>query len=159
LNATFDKKLEDDSNNHRLYVTTTKDFKTFTPTALFFDAGFSVIDAVIVKRKPQDYVLVLKDNTRPERDIKVAFSSNAMGPYTNVSKPFSDNFTEGPAVVQLKKEWLIYYDSYRKKTYEASATKDFITFTNANDRVAIPAGHKHGTILTVKKKVVDRLVD
>ncbi len=154
----FDKKLEDDSNNHRLYVTTTRDFKTFTPTALFFDAGFSVIDAVIVKRKAHDYVLVLKDNTRPERDIKVAFAATAMGPYTHVSTPFSDNYTEGPAVVQLKKEWLIYYDSYRKKIYEASATKDFITFTSANNRVSIPPGHKHGTIVTVKKKVVDRLI-
>lgn len=154
----FDKKLEDDSNNHRLYVTTTKDFKTFTPSALFFEGGFSVIDAVIVKRKPQDYVLVLKDNTRPERDIKVAFSNNAMGPYTNVSKAFSDNFTEGPSVVQLKNEWLIYYDSYRKKIYEASATKDFINFTSATSRVNVPVGHKHGTIVPVKKKVVERLI-
>jgi len=154
----FEKKLEEDSNNHRLYITTTADFKTFTPATLFCDPGFSVIDAVIVKRKTKDYVLVLKDNTRPERDIKVAFASNAAGPYSNVSKPFSDNFTEGPSVVKLKKEWLIYYDSYRKKTYEAAVTSDFVTFKDATGSVTVPPGHKHGTIVTVKKRVVDRLI-
>jgi len=154
----FEKGQEEDSNNHRLYVTTTPDFQTFTPTVLFFDAGFSVIDAEIVKRKVNDYVLVLKDNSRPERDIKVAFATNAMGPYSNVSKAFSDNFTEGPSVVKIKDEWLIYYDSYRKKVYEASATKDFTNFLNIDGKISLPRGHKHGTIVTVKKKFVRRLV-
>ena len=154
----FEKGQEEDSNNHRLYVTTTPDFQTFTPTVLFFDAGFSVIDAEIVKRKVNDYVLVLKDNSRPERDIKVAFATNAMGPYSNVSKAFSDNFTEGPSVVKIKDEWLIYYDSYRKKVYEASATKDFTNFLNIDGKISLPRGHKHGTIVTVKKKFLRRLV-
>jgi hypothetical protein len=34
--------------NHRIYGTTTKDFVTFTPTALFYDPGFSVIDATFL---------------------------------------------------------------------------------------------------------------
>jgi hypothetical protein len=78
--------------------TITKDFKTFGDTKLFLDPGFSVIDAVIVKRATEDYVLVLKDNTRPERDIKVAFSNSPIGPWQNISKPFTDNFTEGPSL-------------------------------------------------------------
>ena len=142
-----------------MYVTTTKDFKTFSPTKLFLDPGFSVIDAVIVKRAEKDYVLVLKDNTRPERNIKVAFADNPLGPYKNVSKPFSDNFTEGPSVVKVKDDWLIYYDSYRKKIYEASATNDFISFENITGKVKVPEGHKHGTIFKVKKRVLKNLLN
>ncbi|HEX2628469.1 MAG TPA: glycoside hydrolase family 43 protein, partial [Chitinophagaceae bacterium] len=126
----FERGIEEDSNNHRMYVTTTTDFKSFTPTKLFLDPKFSVIDAVIVKRAPKDYVLVLKDNTRPERDIKVAFADNPLGPYNNVSKAFTETFTEGPSVVKVKDEWLIYYDAYRKKIYDASSTRDFITFNH-----------------------------
>ena len=148
----FEKGLEADSNNHRMYVTTTADFKTFSETKLFFDPKFSVIDAVIVKRKKGDYVLVLKDNTRPERNIKVAFGNSPLGPWTNISKPFSDNFTEGPSVVKLKDEWLIYFDSYQKKIYEAVATTDFVSFKNVTMQVNIPEGHKHGTIVPVKRK-------
>lgn len=154
----FEKGLEDDSNNHRMYVTTTKDFKTFTPTKLFLDPGFSIIDAVIVKKAAADYVLVLKDNTRPERNIKVAFANNPMGPYKNVSASFTGNFTEGPTVVKLKNEWLIYYDSYRKKIYEASATKDFVRFENVTRKVTIPEGHKHGTILETRKSILKNLL-
>src|SRR5688500_11576681 len=134
----FERGIEEDSNNHRMYVTVTKDFKTFSPTKLFLDPGFSVIDAVIVKRSLKDYVLVLKDNTRLERNIKVAFADNPLGPYKNVSKAFTDNFTEGPSVVKVKDDWLIYYDSYRKKIYEVMSTKDFVSFINVTDKVRLP---------------------
>lgn len=153
----FERGIEEDSNNHRMYVTTTADFKTFSETKLFLDPKFSIIDAVIVKRMKDDYIVVLKDNTRPERNIKVAFSNSPLGPWTNISKPFSDSFTEGPTVVKLKDEWLIYYDSYQKKTYEASVTNDFIHFENITDKVKVPAGHKHGTIVPVKRKFVKQL--
>ena len=148
----FERGMEEDSNNHRMYYSTTRDFIGFSETKLFLDPGFSVIDAVIVKRATKDYILVLKDNTRPERNIKVAFADNPLGPWKNISKSFTDNFTEGPSVVKVKDDWLIYYDSYRKKIYEASATKDFIHFENVTNKTKIPEGHKHGTIITVKKR-------
>jgi len=154
----FERGIEEDSNNHRMYVTTTTDFKTFSESKLFLDPGFSVIDAVIVKRGDKDFVLVLKDNTRPERNLKVAFADNPMGPWTNISKPFSDKFTEGPSVIKLKKEWLIYFDSYQKKIYEAVSTTDFKKFKNVTNTILVPAGHKHGTIVPVKRKTVRQLV-
>lgn len=154
----FEKGVEADSNNHRLYCTTTKDFKTFADTKLFLNPKFSVIDAVVVSRAKDDYVLVLKDNTRPERNIKVAFSNSAYGEYKNVSAPFTEKFTEGPAVVKVKGGWLIYYDVYALKKYGASFTKDFKTFIKADSLIAVPEGHKHGTIVEVKKKFLNRLI-
>lgn len=154
----FERGIEEDSNNHRMYVISTEDFETFSKTNLFLDPGYSVIDAVIVKRAPNDYVLVLKDNTRPQLNLKVAFGSSPLGPWRNISEPFSGKFTEGPSVVKLKDKWLIYFDSYRKKTYEAVETKDFIHFKNINDAIKIPEGHKHGTIVPVKRKFVKQLV-
>lgn len=154
----FERGIEEDSNNHRMYVTTTADFKSFTPTKLFLDPKFSVIDAQIVKRKTKDYVLVLKDNTRPERNIKVAFSDNPLGPYTNVSKPFTENFTEGPNVAKVKDGWLIYYDAYRKKIFGAAFTTDFINFSDATGLVQVPQGHKHGTIFKVNNSVLKKLL-
>jgi hypothetical protein len=150
----FDRGIEEDSNNHRLYITTTKDFVSFTPSELFLDPGFSVIDAVIVKKATNDYVLVLKDNTRPNRNIKVAFSNSAAGPYQNVSTAFTEPFTEGPSVAKVKDDWLIYFDAYRKKSYDAVKTKDFKSFTDISTQVHVPEGHKHGTIFLVDKKVL-----
>jgi hypothetical protein len=153
----FPKGVEEENNNHRLYYTTTKDFKTFTDTKLFFDPGFSAIDAVIVKDKKDQYIQVLKDNTRPNRNLKVAFSSDALGPYTNVSQPFTGNFIEGPSVVKKGDEWLIYFDVYQEKIYGAMKTKDFKTFTDITKEVSVPEGHKHGTIFKAKEKLVKRM--
>ena len=154
----FERGIEEDSNNHRMYMAATKDFNTFSPTRLFFDPGFSVIDAVIVKRKTKDYVLVVKDNTRPARNIRVAFSGNPDGPYEHLSAPFSAPLTEGPSVVKIKDEWLIYYDSYGVKKYQAASTKDFATFANVDSKISIPAGHKHGTIFRASKKTLNELL-
>lgn len=153
----FPKGMEEENNNHRMYYVTTKDFKTFSETRLFLDPGFSIIDAVIVKQAKDDYVLVLKDNTRPNRNIKVAFGKHPLGPYENVSEPFTDKLTEGPSVVKVGKDWLIYYDAYGAKNYRAAKTNDFHTFTDISDQVSVPEGHKHGTIFKTTERVLRAL--
>lgn len=154
----FPRGIEPEDNNQRMYYTTTKNFKEFTDTKLFSDPGFSIIDAVIVKKDKKDYVLVLKDNTRPNRNLKVAFADNVLGPYDNVSETYSDYLTEGPSVVKIKDQWLIYFDSYGSKSYEAVATKDFKTFQKVNDKISVPEGHKHGTIFKASKKDLKNLL-
>lgn len=154
----FPKGAEEEENNHRMYYTTTKDFSTFSQTRLFFEPGFSVIDAIITERGKDDYVLVLKDNTRPNRNLKVAFSQDALGPYTNVSPAFTASFTEGPAVTHVGTDWLIYFDAYKDKRYGAVKTTDFKVFTDVSDKISIPEGHKHGTIFKVSRPVLKRLL-
>jgi hypothetical protein len=154
----FEKGAEEERNNHRMYYTITKDFKTFTDAGLFLDPGFSVIDCVIVKRGKRDYVLVLKDNTRPNRNIKVAFANSPLGPYSKPSGSFTPNFTEGPTVAKVKDDYLIYYDQYRDKIYGAMKTKDFKTFIDITKEISVPKDHKHGTIFLSDKKIVKGLL-
>ena len=150
----FPKGIEEEDNNHRMYSITTKDFKTFDEPKLFLEPGFSVIDAVIVKRAVKDYVLVLKDNTRPNRNLKVAFSENAIGPYTNISESFSPKLTEGPTVLKQGNKYLIYYDAYGDKKYTTLKTYDFKNFEDISSSTTIPEGHKHGTVMKVEKKIL-----
>ncbi|WP_353718473.1 glycoside hydrolase family 43 protein [Dyadobacter sp. 676] len=153
----FLKGEEDERNNHRMYYVTTRDFQTFSKAALFLDPGFSVIDCVIAQRKKDDYVLVLKDNTRPQRNIKVAFADHVLGPYRNISAPFTGFLTEGPTVVKVKNDWLVYFDQYRDKTYGAVKTADFKSFTDISTEIAVPDGHKHGTIIPVDSRTLKKL--
>lgn len=155
----FERGIEDERNNHRLYYTKTKDFEQFTDAQLLYDPGYSSIDAVIVKRAANDYVLVFKDNTRPERNICAAFGKTPIGPYENPTDKFTKAFTEGPSVVKVGDDWLIYFDSYQKKTYDAVSTKDFKTFTNVEDKISVPQGHKHGTIFKVKESILKGLTN
>ncbi|WP_321436358.1 glycoside hydrolase family 43 protein [uncultured Bacteroides sp.] len=154
----FEKGIEDENNNHRLYYITTKDFKTISETKLFYDPGFSVIDATIVKRGKEDYVLVMKDNTRAMRNLKVAFAKSPTGPYTSASVPFSESFVEGPTVAKVDKDYYIYFDVYERKIFGAMKTRDFIHFQDKTDELKMPKGHKHGTIVKVPYSDVKSLL-
>lgn len=153
----FKKGIEDEKNNHRLYYITTKDFKTISPTKLFYDPGFSSIDATIVKRAKNDYVLVFKDNTRPNRNLKVAFAKSPTGPYSKASASFSESFVEGPTVEKISDKYLIYFDEYKKFSFGAVITKDFIHFTNISTKISVPKGHKHGTIFKAPAYMIENL--
>ena len=153
----FPNGIEDVENNHRLYYITTKDFITISETKILYDPGFSSIDATIVKRGKSDYVLVFKDNTRPNRNLKVAFSTSATGPYRSSSSTFSDNYVEGPTVVKKDNDYLIYFDEYRAATYGAVKTTDFIHFQNISNKISVPVGHKHGTIFKAPASIISNL--
>jgi len=153
----FPNHLEATNNNHRMYCTTTRDFETFTPTKLFLDPDFSVIDCQILK-DGERYVLLLKDNTRPQRNIRVAFSNSPLGPWENISKPFTGQFTEGPCALKIGDDWVIYFDAYQEKIYGAVRTRDFKTFTNITKKVSFPEGHKHGTAFRAPREMLDGLL-
>ncbi|GGA69492.1 arabinosidase [Flavobacterium palustre] len=155
----YAKGQEEEKNNHRMYYVTTKDFKTFSDTKLFFEPGFSVIDCVLLKRAKNDYVLVLKDNTRPMRNIKVAFGKTPLGPFENISEPLTAYLSEGPTVLKKDNDWLIYYDNYGAKNYQAIRTSDFKNFENVSSKIQLPEGHKHGTITTISKKKLKKLIE
>jgi hypothetical protein len=171
----FPDYQEDHKNNHRLYYMTTRDFNRFSRPQLFYDPGFSAIDATIIKVPRESlhtslltlnpslkshnsaYVMVVKDNSRPMRNIKVAVAASPYGPWSAASEPFTENFTEGPGTAKVGDWWYIYYDSYRHKIYGAHRTKDFKTFQDQTGAVSFPVGHKHGTVFMAPEELVDGL--
>lgn len=144
---------------HRMYYVTTRDFVAFSEPRLLYDAGYSCIDGVIVKRGEGDYVLVAKDNRKANSNLRVAFSERPEGPYTlPLSRPFTGIFAEGPSVTKVGDTYYIYYDLYRRHIYGASTTKDFIHFTDVTSNAAFPAGHKHGTVFKAPVSTVEALI-
>ena len=152
----FPDYLEARTNNHRMYFTTTRDFKTSAPTRLFLDPDFSVIDCQIVKDADR-HVLLLKDNTRPQRNLRVAFANSPLGPWQDISQPFTPKLTEGPTALKIGDDWLVCYDAYGSKTYGAARTRDFKTFTDVTKEMTFPEGLKHGTAFVAAKKDLDYL--
>ncbi|MDQ7947683.1 MAG: glycoside hydrolase family 43 protein [Pedobacter sp.] len=155
----FTKGMEEEENNHRLYAITTKDFVAFSPSMLFYDPGYSVIDAVLTKRGYNDYVMVLKDNTRPNRNLQVAFASAALGPYSKPSASFTPKLTEGPTVIKKNNYYLIYFDAYGDKKYTTLKTYDFKTSEDISAATSIPEAHKHGTVIKVKKNIIKNILN
>lgn len=149
---------EDGKDYYRLYYVTTKDFNAFSEAKLLYDPGFSCIDGYLLKRAPDNYVMVIKDNRKPKHsNLKIAFSKNAEGPFTPASEPFTEEWSEGPCIAKVGDDYIIYYDLYRQKMYGATKTRDFIHFTNLADSIQVPAKHKHGTICKVPESIIKNL--
>jgi PelA/Pel-15E family pectate lyase len=149
----------DNGLNHRIYYVTTKDFTGYSKTALLYDGGFNVIDATIVKNAGQ-YVMILKDETRNpvKKNLRIAMSRNATGPYGSASPPFSPDWVEGPAAARINNEWIVYFDMYRDHRYGAVKSADLKNWETVTDKLAMPAGARHGSILTVSDAVLSQLL-
>lgn len=151
--------------NHRMYFTTTRDFATFAPTKLFYDPGFSVIDATLLHAKGRHYFIV-KDETRnpPKKHLRIAESDDVQGPFRNLAAPFTPAglWVEGPTAIQIGDDCIVYYDAYQTKHYGALRSRDLKTWEDVTARMSFPdegtpVRMRHGTVIAVPYEIVATL--
>jgi sucrose-6-phosphate hydrolase SacC (GH32 family) len=144
--------LGDNGSNHRMYYTTTKDFENFSDTKLFYDQGFNVIDATII-RENNKYYMFVKDETRwpePRKDIRIATADKVVGPYTQASEPITIDWVEGPTLARTERGWILYYDMYTRRRMGALLSSDLQNWTDITEEIKFPRGTRHGSAFTVK---------
>ena len=154
----------DDKYNHRIYATTTKDFASFTPTTLFYDPGFSVIDATILHAQGKDWLLV-KDETRhpPKKHLQLA-ARTTDGRFGTPAAPFTPPglWTEGPTALQIGADTIVYYDAYTSKHYGAMRSRDLVQWEDVTAQMhfpdeGTPQRMRHGTAFRVPAGLLERL--
>jgi hypothetical protein len=149
--------------NHRIYATTTRDFKKLTPAKVFFDPGYSVIDATLIhapELKGQPWHLIFKDERKTplEKHLLTATAPEIDGPWSHISKPISETWSEGAAMIRVPGGFLAYYDHYTKpQHYGALFSTDLITWSDALGKINFPAGLRHGSFLQVTREEYERL--
>jgi predicted GH43/DUF377 family glycosyl hydrolase len=151
----------DENYNHRMYYTLTQDFKEFTQAEVLYDHGFNVIDATIHKIDGE-YVMFLKDETLlpvAEKNIRIASSSSLTSGYSPASEPITDHWVEGPTVTNINGNWVVYFDRYTESKMGAVSSSDFVNWTDITDQLSFPEGTRHGTIFTVKRLVLNNLLN
>ena len=152
------KSEEENGYNHRIYYTTTKDFKKFSKTKLLYEPGFNVIDASIVKTD-NGFTMYLKDETKVpvQKNLKIATSKKLEGPYTKASEPITGNYwAEGPTAIEINKEWIVYFDKYTQKKYGA-VKQTSKGWEDISEQVSFPEGTRHGTVLKVSSEEINAL--
>ena len=149
----------DDKYNHRLYYVTTKDFKSFSSARLLYDKDFNVIDATIQPDGKQ-YLMFLKDETRKpaQKNLRIATSNELTGNYSVPSEPITGKYwAEGPTVIKIGSNWIVYFDKYTEHKYGAITSTDGKTWTDISDKVSFPKGTRHGTVFTITEKEFELL--
>jgi len=150
----------EDSWNHRIYYTTTKDFEEFTATEIFVEPGFNVIDATIARNESK-YFMIIKDETllpEAQKTLHVLESDNPYNWNVSISEAISNHWVEGPTITKIGDEWMVYFDQYREHKFGAVKSKDLKTWEDLSDQIEFPDGIRHGTVFKVSKDVLDELV-
>jgi beta-galactosidase len=157
----MDKK--EDGLNHRIYCTTTRDFETFSPTRLWFDPGFSAIDAAIVRdEKGGDWIMAVKNenHTPTEKNIRITRTKRlADGFPVEVSAPITRSWAEGPSPLFVGDTLYVYFDRYRAHCYGAVRSLDSgRTWSEVPAaELSFPKGIRHGTAFAVDSSIVESL--
>jgi len=146
--------------NHRMYCTRTKDFKTFSPTEMFFNPDFSTIDATILPKNNKYYMILKNENPNPpQKNLRVTVSEHAAGPYpVQVSAPITGKYwAEGPTPLQIGEYVYVYFDKYTEHKYGAIRSKDMVNWEDVSDLISFPAGVRHGTAFKASEKILNNL--
>lgn len=146
--------------NHRMYSTTTADFKSFSKTKMFFNPDFSTIDATILPKNNKFYMFLKNENPNPpEKNIRITVADHASGPYpVKVSEPITGKYwAEGPTALEVGEYVYVYFDKYTSHQYGAVRSKNMTDWEDVSGLVSFPAGARHGSVFKVNKKYVDKI--
>lgn len=82
------------------------------------------------------------------------------GPWGKISGPINESWSEGPSVVKVGDEFVVYYDHYRapRARYEGVETKDWVHWESVNDKMSFPDHSKHGSFFHVSDAEAERLL-
>jgi hypothetical protein len=147
--------------NHRMYYTTTKDFKTFSETKMYWNPNHNVIDGFLTK-DGERYLLFYKDETlKPEakKNILLAVGSSPIGPFEVQGVISHTDWVEGPTALKINDEWLVYYDCYTKHHFGAVKSKDLKNWKNMTDKLCFPIHARHGTAFEIDPETLQKLLD
>ncbi|EXS71866.1 glycoside hydrolase family 43 protein [Sphingobium sp. Ant17] len=145
--------------NHRLWSTTTRDFVTFSEPQPLYDPGFSVIDGSFAYAPDGSLHLIVKDETvtPPRKWLRSAPAQSPSGPFGPLSAPFSPSWVEGPMTARVGDAVLCYYDIYKEGRWGAVMTRDMVTWQDVSDRLTLPPGARHGSLLRVPNHLIDAI--
>ena len=153
------EKTGDDKYNHRMYFVTTKDFKTFSDTKLFYNQGFNVIDGTLIHEN-NEYILFLKDETKtpPQKNIRIATSNQLTENYSKPTEPITGRYwAEGPTPVKIGEWWIVYFDKYVDHKMGAVRSKNLKNWEDISEQISFPEGTRHGTVFKVSQQIAENL--
>jgi hypothetical protein len=144
--------------NLRIWSCATEDFVTFTPPALFFDPGYSVIDACVV-RAGSRYMMAFKDERGQNpphhlepgqrKAIAIAFADTALGPWTEISELVTPALTEGPALFRRRGQWVMIFDQFIENQYGALTSTNGVVWEPPTEPLEFPPVPRHASVLEI----------
>ncbi len=142
--------------NHRIWTSSTNDFETWSAPELFFDPGYSVIDACVVPLAPNRWMMGWKDERRGNairphsKKIKVAFGPSATGPWQGESAFLTNDLSEGPTFFRRAGGWTMFFDAFTDHYFGAlHSDDDGQSWNDISSLVTFPPCPRHASVIEI----------
>jgi hypothetical protein len=159
----WSSSMKDSADGNRIWSSLTADFKSFSKPAVFFDPGYVTIDATIFHDKRGPYRLIFKQQTYDPLTYqeRVATAPTLEGPWSDISGPINESWSEGPSAIQVGRRYIVFYDHYRapRARYEAVSTTDWKHWQDITAETSLPEHSKHGSFLKITDAEATRLLE
>lgn len=158
------------NGNGCTYANTSKDLEEFSQPFVLFDAGYSIIDANIIKWKGS-YYMVFKDERGNNEDggggktIQMAKSDSLEpGTFKQYTGPITETLVEGPFMFKVNGEetWYHYFDYFKEHKFGLSVTHDLDSgeWEFLGKSSTMPTENvQHGGVIAVTQKELDRILE
>jgi hypothetical protein len=145
--------------NHRIYYMTTDDFKNFSKPAIFYNPGFPVIDATILKEADTFYMVVKDERDIPlKKNLRMTSAKSILGPWSELSEPITGSWTEGPSLFKKDDTYVLYFDHYNGgKGMQALESKNLKDWKDISTKVQFAPESKHGSFVKITSEEFNAL--
>lgn len=150
-----------------MYYNLSPDLNEISYPEKLLDTGYPVIDGTIIKNGYK-YTIVLKDEREPMEEHSQLFLGYSDSDYLGFDE-FSETYitghqSEGPFYMKRDYDYILYYDDYTRKQFQAMLTYDVSSgeFSEVNmltDVVAPMEQPRHASVIPVTWKELERLIN
>jgi len=162
--------------SQRTLYATSKDLVHFSdPPQRLFSWDMATIDVVVHQDEEGGYCAILKDERYPSynwvtgKTIRLSFSPNLLGPYSEPGPPISPNFREAPTLIPSAdgKDWYLYYEQYAGTSYGLSmAPRLRGPWYQVSGNTGVPSWNqfemtpeaRHGSMIVITQNQYDAIV-
>jgi hypothetical protein len=135
----------------RIWTSRTTDFIRFTPPEVFFDPGYTVIDATVV-RDGEGFLMAYKDERgrndldTDNKTIRFARFARPGAPFEHLDAAVPFSPVEGPSLFRRGDDWVVIFDRFLEDSYAAATSSDAIRWSPAP--LEVPARMRHASVFT-----------
>lgn len=148
-----------------MFYNYSSDLTDFTYPQRLLDTGYQVIDGTIVK-EGFTYTIILKDERQPMEEYSQLFLGYSDTDYLGFNRfseeRISGHQSEGPFYMKRDADYILYYDDYTRKQFQAMTTDnlrsgEFDQVTMLTDIVAPMEQPRHASVIPVTWSELEKL--
>ena len=153
-------RVSTDTHDHRIWYSLTPDFESWSTPEVWFDPGYTVIDATVIRRDGR-WMLAYKDEREHRhalakyKGIRISGFDSALGPFDPPSEIISVAPAEGPTFVEAESGVTVLFDHFLDGTYGGAVLSDGKWLPL--DALTVPPGARHASVLAVDAATFDCL--